>query len=227
MERLRRFPARAAIEVRVHHVAHDRAGADDGDFDYEVVEVLRLQARQRRHLRAAFHLEHADGVALLERLVDGGIVLRELAEIDLFVPVIADELEAVFENGHHAEPEEIDFHNAEVGAVFLVPLHDDAARHRCGFERHDVVEAPLGHDHAAGVLAEMAREILQRDYDVEKFADLQVVEIETGFAELFFLRVFLVVIAPHGGERRKPCRAWSHRSRGLCRLRARRGVRDT
>ena len=107
------------------------------DFDDEIVEILRLHARQRRHLGAAFHLEHADGVALLQRFVDGRIVGGKLAEIDLFAPVIAHQFEAVLENGHHAEAEQIDFDDAEIGAVFLVPLDDDAAGHGGGFERHD------------------------------------------------------------------------------------------
>ncbi len=114
--------------------------------------------------------------------------------------MIADQLEAILENGHHAESEEIDFDDAEIGAVFLVPLHDDAAGHGGGFERNDVIETSLADDHAAGVLAEMARHVLQGYDDIEKFADLQVVEVEAGFAELFFLCVFFVVIAPHGGE---------------------------
>src|SRR5579864_1550734 len=118
MERLGGFPACAAVDIRVDHVAHDRTGPDDRYFHDEIVEVLWFYAWERGHLGTALHLEHADGVALLERLVDGRIVCGKLAEIDLFVPVIADELEAVFENGHHAESEEIDFHDAEIGAVF-------------------------------------------------------------------------------------------------------------
>ena len=65
-----------------------------------------------------------------------------------------------------------------------------------------LIETPLADDHAAGVLAEMARHVLQRDDDVEKFADFQVVEVEAGFAELFLLCVLRVVITPHGGEAR-------------------------
>ena len=55
-----RLKPRPAAQVRVHHVALDGAGADDGDLDDEVVELARAQARQHVDLRAAFHLEHAD-----------------------------------------------------------------------------------------------------------------------------------------------------------------------
>jgi hypothetical protein len=57
------FLAVAAAQIGVHHVALDRAGADDGHLDDEVVELARFQARQHVHLRAAFHLEHADRIA--------------------------------------------------------------------------------------------------------------------------------------------------------------------
>ncbi len=57
-----RLAAVAPREVRVDHLAHDRAGADDRHLDHQVVEARRLHARQRRHLRARFDLEHPDGV---------------------------------------------------------------------------------------------------------------------------------------------------------------------
>ena len=48
----------------------------------EVVEVRRLQPRQRRHLRARLDLEDADGVGLLQQLVDGGVVGRNVREVE-------------------------------------------------------------------------------------------------------------------------------------------------
>ena len=65
----------------MHHVADDRAGTDDGHFDDEIVETLGVQPRQRGHLRARFHLEDADGVGLLQHLVDGRIVGRKVRQI--------------------------------------------------------------------------------------------------------------------------------------------------
>ena len=55
----------------MHHAALDRAGAHDRDFDDEIVEILRLEPRQHRHLRAALDLEDADGIgAACEHGVD-------------------------------------------------------------------------------------------------------------------------------------------------------------
>ena len=150
--------ARPSLEIRVHHLPHDRTGADDRDLNDDVVEAGRAHPRQGRHLRARLDLEDADGVRGLEQSVDAGIAGRELRQIHLDAFVRPDQRQRLLEDGHHAQPEQVDFNDAEVGAVVLVPLHDHAAGHRGGLERHDLVEAPRGDDHAARVLAEVARQ---------------------------------------------------------------------
>ncbi len=149
-------------------------------------------------MRAAFHLEHSDGVGLLQRGINLRVVLREMRQFDLFVIVIANEFDGIFEHGHHAEAEQIDFDDAHVGAIFFVPLHDDAARHGRGFERHDGIELSLADDHAAGVLAEMARHVLHSEAEFEIFAQAGMVEIESGFAKAAVERVVFVAKSPGG-----------------------------
>ena len=73
--------ARAPPQVRVDHVPDDRPRPDDRDLDHEVVEVGGLEPRQRGHLGAALHLEHADGVRLLQHRVDLGVVRRQVREV--------------------------------------------------------------------------------------------------------------------------------------------------
>ena len=63
----------AAAEVGVDHVALDGAGADDGDFDDQVVEAAGPQAREHGHLGAGLDLEDADGVGGADHVVDGGV----------------------------------------------------------------------------------------------------------------------------------------------------------
>ena len=76
-----RFAAGPPIQIRMHHLPDDRARTDDRHLDDEVVEHLRLEPRQRRHLRARFDLEEADRVGFLQHLVDA-VVVREVGEID-------------------------------------------------------------------------------------------------------------------------------------------------
>ena len=87
MQALRFFAALPAAQIRIQHLAHDRAGPDDGHLHHDVVETLRPEARQAGHLRAAFHLKQPDGVGVLQRVVDQRIVLRQMRQVDLFAIV--------------------------------------------------------------------------------------------------------------------------------------------
>ena len=119
-----------------------------------------------------------------------------MREVDFFVIVIANEFDGIFEHGHHAEAEQIDFDDAHVGAIFFVPLHDDAAGHGGGFERDDGIELSLADDHAAGVLAEMARHVLHGEAEFVIFAQAGMGEVESGIAEAAVERVVLVAKFP-------------------------------
>jgi hypothetical protein len=65
-----------AAQIGMHHVALDRARPHDRDFDDEIVEFLRLQTRQHRHLRAAFDLKYAERVGALQHAINGGVLFR-------------------------------------------------------------------------------------------------------------------------------------------------------
>ena len=64
------FLAVSAPQIGMHHVALDRAGPHDRDFDNKIVECPRLQPRQHVHLRAAFDLEYAERLAPLQHPVN-------------------------------------------------------------------------------------------------------------------------------------------------------------
>ena len=117
-----------------------------------------MRGRQR-HLRAALHLEHADGVGALQRVIDRRIVLRQIAPDRLLLVMHADQIERILQHRHHSQPQQIDLDDAHVGAVFFVPLHHDAPRHGRRLQRHDRIELALADHHAAGVLPQMARQI--------------------------------------------------------------------
>ena len=74
---LNRIDALAPTQVRVHHVALNRPGANDGDFDDQVVIASRLEPGQHRHLCPAFNLKHADGVGVADHGVHGGVFERD------------------------------------------------------------------------------------------------------------------------------------------------------
>ena len=98
--------------------------------------------------------------------------------------MLRDEFEAIFEDGHHAEAEEIDFDEAEIGAVFLVPLHDGAAGHGGALDGDNAVEHACADDHSAGVLAEMAGEVCRFGAELEVFGDAGMAHVEAGIVEV-------------------------------------------
>jgi hypothetical protein len=173
----------AAFDERRGDAAGDRTGADDGDGDGDVVETGGLDAGQRGHLGARLDLEDADGIGFLDALVDLGLVGREGVQLEGAAVFPAEAL-AVLEHGHHAEAEEIDLHEAEVFAVVLVPLDDAAVFHRGVFDGDDGVEAAGAEDHAAGVLAEVARQLFDLVAEREHRGEARMLGRETGDLEL-------------------------------------------
>ena len=176
----------APLQIRMHHLPDDRPGPDDRHLDDEVVEASRACSRGSVAICARDSTWKTPIVsASCSMLVDGRIVRRQMREIDdrtldrgarevarsacrLCVLAVSASIvvspftsvERVLQHRHHAEAEQIDLDDPHVGAVVLVPLHDDAAGHAGVLERHDGVELALADHHAAGMLAEMPRQIL-------------------------------------------------------------------
>ncbi|MCY1445821.1 hypothetical protein D9M71_623530 [compost metagenome] len=59
----------STTQVRMHHAALDRSGANDGHLDHQVIELAGLEPGQHRHLRPGLDLEHADGVCTTDHVV--------------------------------------------------------------------------------------------------------------------------------------------------------------
>ena len=97
-----------------------------------------------------------------------------MRQVDRFRVVLANQFERFFEHRHHPQPQQIDFDQAEIGAIFFIPLDDHAAGHGRGFQRHDGIELALADHHAAGMLAQMARQILCGDVQRKIFLDARV-----------------------------------------------------
>ena len=116
------------------------------------------QPRQRRHLRAALDLEHADGVGRAQQVVDL-VFLRDRREVDVDAFVLADHVDREVQHREHAEAEQVELHEAGGRAVVLVPLEHRPALHARPLDRAELDERPVGHHHAARVDAEMAREV--------------------------------------------------------------------
>ena len=182
--------ALTSAQVGMNHVALDGAGANDGNFDHQVVEPGRLQTRQHGHLRPGLHLEDPGTVRLLQHCVGLGVFRRHVVDLQRWLvsrrgmlPVTVDEIEALADGGKHAQTQHIDLHQAKGLQIVFVPLDDRAVGH-CGiFDRHEFGERAGGNDEAADVLGEMAGKAEQLLHQREELSDHGAAGINTGAGE--------------------------------------------
>ena len=173
-------------QVRMHHAALDRPRAHDRHFDHQVVVIRRFQPRQHRHLRARLDLEHADGVGVLDHLVD-----RRILDRDVLHPHAA-EVERAADRREHAERKHVDLQQAERLEVVLVPLDHGARGHRGVLHRHQLGHGSARDHEAADVLRKMAREADQLAGERKQLPHRQALRIQAGFAHALVQRGFLV-----------------------------------
>ena len=92
--------------------------------------------------------------------------------------MFANQIERFLQHRHHSQPQQIHFDQAEIGAIFFIPLDHHAPRHGRGFQRDDGVELALANHHAAGMLAQVSRQILRGHVQRQIFLDARVFQIE-------------------------------------------------
>ncbi len=179
-----RVGAVAPAEVGVDHPALDRPGADNRDLDDQVVEAPGLEAGEHGHLRPRLDLEDAEGVGVLDHVVDGGVLAvlgEDTRDAQALAAVALDELERLADAREHAQAEDIDLEHAHGVDVVLVPLDDGAVLHRGVLDGDEVAERRVGDDEAADVLGEVAGEADELGGEPEHEADGGVGGVETGF----------------------------------------------
>src|SRR5581483_3049684 len=105
------------------------------------------------------------------------------------------------EHREHAESQEIDLDDAEVGAILLIPLDHHATRHGGGFQRHDLIERSGADHHPAAMLAQMARQTLHPLHDRGEHPDARRLGIDSALAQqrskfIVLIAEFVNVIEP-------------------------------
>ncbi len=123
----------------MHHAAGNRTGADDADLDHQIIKLSRPKARQHRHLSAAFDLKHPHRVALTNHVVSCFVIPRNRRNRKIAVPIFTQELKAEIELREPAESEQVDFKQAEILHIVLVPLNHRALRHGGVLDRYEIM----------------------------------------------------------------------------------------
>ena len=210
-----RLDSLPAAQIGMHHVPLDRAWAHNRDFDDEIIELLRLEPRQHRHLRAAFDLKHAERVRALQHAINGGVFFRNRSQREESLPILLlvserterkavvlfGELECLAQAREHAEPEHIDFEDAERVEVIFVPFDEGALVHCAIPDRHHLVEPAAGDDEAADMLGEVAREGLDLDRERAHFLHARAVQVDAGAREFARAHPAAAHAPDRGGQR--------------------------
>ena len=130
-----------------------------------------------------------------------------MRQIDFVFVVLPDKTDAVFKNRHHSQSEQIDFNDAQIRAIVLVPLHDSTAWHRRLFEWNDGVQLTLANDQASRMLAKMTGQILNANTNIEELANAWMRKIESVIAKLVFERIRSVAVFPGSNQ---SCQAFQY-----------------
>ena len=148
-------------QIRVDHIALNRAGADNRDLDNEVVKLFGLQARQHVDLRAAFNLKCADAVALLQHGIDRRVLGWNAVQAIIPAACLPQHFETFADAGQHTQCQDINLQQVQRVDIVLVPFNEGPVRHRAIVDRHGFIQPVFGQDIAADMLRQMAREIEQ------------------------------------------------------------------
>src|SRR5690606_37452088 len=157
-------------EIRMHHVSLNGARPYERHLHDEVVEAAWLQARQRVHLRTAFHLEHADGICSTEVIVHRLVRHVERGKVQRNASCGTNIRQAVLQHREHAESQQVDLHEAREVEVVLLPLDNGPVRHGRGLDRHDGRQRFLGENETAHVNRTVSRYLIQPRNNVCKHA---------------------------------------------------------
>ena len=124
----------------MNHLADDRSGADEAHLDDQIVESVWLHPRQDRHLRPALDPGRRRPYRSAGAGGTPGSFSGRGGDIKRDAVVRQDKPRGLFSR-HHTQSEQINLDDAKLGAVFLVPLDDDAPRHGRRLQRNHFVQA--------------------------------------------------------------------------------------
>ena len=112
-----------------------------------------------------------------------------------------DQVDRVVQRREHAEPEQVELHQTHCRAVVLVPLQHAAVLHPRPLHRADLGDRPVADHHAAGVDAQVPRQVRdlhrQVDHRLRDVLDRVVDSVEVApLADLLAPRVLLALGEP-------------------------------
>ena len=185
-------------QVRMHHVALDGAGPDNGHLNDQIVEAARPQPRQHRHLGAGFDLEDPHRVGRTDHVVGGGIIRRDGGRCQVTAAVPRQQRQRLAHAGQHAQRQAIHLQHAQHVQVVLVPLDDGSRRHGRILDGHQTGQRAVGDHEPAHVLRQVPGMVAQRLHQMQQPLHQRRGRIETGLRQLVG-HVVAIAAAPEAG----------------------------
>ncbi len=108
------------------------------------------------------------------------------------------QIERLAQARQHAEPEHVDFQDAQRVEIVLVPFDVSAVVHRRIADRHHFVEPAAGDDEAADMLGQMTREAVDLGRERRDLAHAPALRVEAGAGD-GILRYRAAATAPDRG----------------------------
>ena len=172
------------------HAALDRAGADDGDLNGQIIDASRFKAGQHAHLRARFHLKRADTVGLFQHAIGRPVFLGQGRQIVINVLVIAQLIQGLSDAGQHAKGQDIDLQDTQRINVILVPFNGGAVRHGGIGNGGEFTKRPARDDKTANMLRQMTRKARQFARDIQHRLQARFIGMNARLAHHVVMRAF-------------------------------------
>src|SRR5699024_9431295 len=104
-----RLASGSTADIRVHRAAWNRTGADECDFDRQIVETSRLQTRQGSDLGAAFYLKHPDRIGAAQHVVDRRLLAWDSGQLPALTKMLGHQIKGGRHRTEHAQPQKIEY----------------------------------------------------------------------------------------------------------------------
>ncbi len=114
-----------SFDININHAGIERSRTIKGIHNGQVGEIFRFELAQIIAHAARFKLEDSNGFAACEQFVHFFFIEVDGVDVDFFIVVLVDHLQAILDDSQSAKPEEIHFQQADFLDHFHVELSRD------------------------------------------------------------------------------------------------------
>ena len=158
----------APTQVWVHHIPLNWPRAHNGNFNHQVIETARFQARQHTHLRAAFDLKYPHRVGATRHFIRcwvfsrNGAVGQHSSAGTIARPArhraVVSKINRFTNSSEHPQCQYVHLQHAHGINIIFIPLNDGARIHARVAHWHKFAQRTISDDESANMLRKMTWE---------------------------------------------------------------------